>query len=109
MRKHHKYIDLNTFCIAFIFIFYSRIHSITFSVACQMLAGVVVGFFFSPQFFFQKQFFLLLLAFIVIYCKKIIKMLTLWLVRGLEGLLASFSCNSITSCNIEKKFFFIFS
>ena len=107
MRKHHKYIDLNTLCIAFIFIFYGRIHSITFSVACQMLARVVVGFFF-PQFFFRKQFFLLL-AFIVIYCKKIIKMLTLWLVRGLEGLLASFSCNSITSCNIEKKFFFIFS
>ena len=57
MRKHHKYIDLNTLCIAFIFIFYSRIHSITFSVACQMLAGVVVGFFFPPNFFFKNNFF----------------------------------------------------
>ena len=61
MRKHHKYIDLNTLCIAFIFIFYSRIHSITFSVACQMLAGVVVGFRPPPpQFFFQKQFFFII-------------------------------------------------
>ena len=62
MRKHHKYIDLNTLCIAFIFIFYSRIHSITFSVACQMLAGVVVGFFFSPNFFFRKQFFTIIIS-----------------------------------------------
>ena len=60
MRKHHKYIDLNTLCIAFIFIFYSRIHSITFPVACQMLAGVVVGFSFSPKVFFQKQFFFII-------------------------------------------------
>ena len=60
MLKHHKYIDLNTLCIAFIFIFYSRIHSITFSVACQMLAGVVVGFFFSPNFFFKNNFFFII-------------------------------------------------
>ena len=60
MRKHHKYIDLNTLCIAFIFIFYSRIHSITFSVACQMLAGVVVGFFFPPKFFFKNNFFFII-------------------------------------------------
>ena len=61
MRKHHKCIDLNTLCIAFIFIFYSRIHSITFSVACQMLAGVVVGFFF-PQFFFSKTIFFFIIS-----------------------------------------------
>ena len=51
MHKHHKYIDLNTLCVAFSLIFYCRIHSITFSVACQMLAGVVVGFFFSKTIF----------------------------------------------------------
>ena len=62
MRKHYKYIDLNTLCIAFIFIFYSRIHSITFSVACQMLAGVVVGFFFPPNFFLRKQFFTIIIS-----------------------------------------------
>ena len=60
MHKHHKYIDLNTLCIAFIFIFYSRIHSITFSVACQMLAGVVVGFFFPPNFFFKNNLFFII-------------------------------------------------
>ena len=59
-----------------------------------MLAGMAVGFF--PQKIFFENILLLLLPFIVIYCKKKIKILTLWLVRGLEGLSAALSCNSYT-------------
>ena len=111
MRKHHKYIDLNTLCIAFIFIFYSRIHSITFSIASQMLAGVVVVFFFSPN-FFSKTIFFIIVSIYSHLLQKIIKMLTLWLVRGLEGFLASFSCNSYPppppKIFFEKKIFSFF-